>query len=608
MLRDYQQEMVERLLEAWKTCRSVMVQMPTGTGKTHLMAEAVRRMLALDCGQVLIVAHRQELLQQVHETITRLGLQAEKDGIRVESIQWLARHLQEVDCNPGLIVVDEAHHTLAVTYRMLWDRWPKAKFLGLTATPCRLNGAPFTDLFDTLLQSGDIRQFIDKGILADFDYVSARPEGEEAKKVAALNKRGADGDYQIKEMAAVMDVPESIAHLYESYKAFANGRKGIVYAIDRQHAAHIAEYYAAQGVSCCAIDAKTPVRERTQKVQEYREGKVDVIVNVDIFSEGFDCPEVEFIQLARPTLSLAKYLQQVGRGMRVTKGKEGVVIIDQVGMYQIFGLPTDDRDWSLMFAGKQAGKGTQGTSRPVVIREETEKELVNLEMVRIKNRSETHQGAEIFMLGGRYGIMVDGKVTCPAEFEQVTRIGAPYFALARYPYYVYKNKVTVIDDKGRDLRSELYGKVRQEGDVFIGQDVTGKMTFWDAKGGRRYLTMPHFEHIMRFEVARTGDQLRLRKSIKGWESPFNDKSVYLHDHFTIMGNVLVLQNDIRHSYRIRGYDTCAVYVESSDVPGYRYGIVNRFGNLFHYTNNLPRQLNTLPDIRRLGLRRLAQRT
>ena len=158
-------------------------------------------------------------------------------------------------------------------------------------------------------------------------------------------------------MATEMDCPESIRHLYDTYRTFASGKKGIVYAINREHARHILEYYRDGGVSCCMIDAKTPPEERRSLVEDYRNGRFTLMVNVDIFSEGWDVPEVEVIQLARPTLSLAKYLQQVGRGLRKSKGKEYCMLIDNVGLYRMFGLPSANRNWQTMFEGRLAGKG-----------------------------------------------------------------------------------------------------------------------------------------------------------------------------------------------------------------------------------------------------------
>ena len=672
VLRDYQREMLGRINEAWKSCRSVMVQMPTGTGKTVLMTEAIRsekRKVKGEKCRILVVAHRRELIEQIQDQIKRTEEQdfeiirtegqkvldrrtegqidldrrtegqknkdrrAEEQVVYVESIQKLAR-AKEGDplfaMNFSLIIVDEAHHAVAKTYRTLWEMWPEAKFLGLTATPCRLSGEGFGDLFDVLLQSEDIQWFIDKGWLSDFEYVSARPDSLMMHQIGGLQKRGADGDYQTKEMATVMDVPESIAHLYDSYEAFAQGKKGIVYAINQEHARHIAAYYQSKGVNCAVIDSTTPAVERAKIVEAYktslwgqaprqsatwglapevsRKGQVDVIVNVDIFSEGFDCPEVEFIQLARPTLSLNKYLQQVGRGMRVSEGKECVLILDNVGLYQMFGLPTDARDWRLMFEGRLAGKGQTGEEMPVFVRptdlkSETTKRLVNLEMVRIKRRGERHEGLEVFMREGKYGVMMDGKVTCPAEFEHIKWLGAPYFVMGMYPYYIYKNKVTVIDLKGRDLKPGLYGKVQQEGDIFVGERLDGKTAYWDAKGGRMYDMMPQFERIDRFEVAKAGREMFLRKSMKGWERPFSRENVYLGDHLTILGNVLIVENDIRRTYRIRGYQAGFIYVESQDAPGYRYGEVGRYGNFVSRRNHLPEDMSEFPDVRRLGLKR-----
>ena len=157
---------------------------------------------------------------------------------------------------------------------------------------------------------------------------------------------------------------------YDTYQTFASGKKGIVYAINREHARHIVEYYRKGGVSCCMIDAKTPPEERRSLVEGYRNGRITLMVNVDIFSEGWDVPEVEVIQLARPTLSLAKYLQQVGRGMRVSSKKSHVMILDQVGLYLAFGMPIQRWDWQRMFEGRQAGRSVTCNTYPIYIGEE----------------------------------------------------------------------------------------------------------------------------------------------------------------------------------------------------------------------------------------------
>ena len=364
MLRDYQVDICKRVREAFDTQRSVMVQMPTGTGKTVVLTSLVIKILKDErskgrSGRILIVAHRRELIEQIKATIKRMGLNANNhsslinnQSITVESIQTISRRIDTLDFTPALVVIDEAHHALAKTYKMMWDTWPDAKFLGLTATPCRLNGKGFTDLFNVLVQSWDIPTFIKEKWLATYDFVSIKADSHTQQLIGSLKKRGADGDYQVKEMDAVLNKRPSIERLYKSFMDYAHNRKGFVYAINIDHARSIADYYQSQGISAVAIDSHTPVKERERLISSFRSGELQVLVNVDIFSEGFDCPDVEFIQLARPTLSLAKYLQMVGRGLRPSKGKKNCMIIDNVGLYRVFGLPSQIWDWKSPFEGR----------------------------------------------------------------------------------------------------------------------------------------------------------------------------------------------------------------------------------------------------------------
>ena len=438
-LFDYQEDMKERIEKALRLHRSVMAQMPTGTGKTVLLASVVESFLRehSNC-HVWIVAHRRELVSQIRETIQRVFFESprpslakegstfspspsssgsgdvtalrcseplrSKDGgpskvspdcagwdrldaigtskvspdclsagalkeaseclpdclsasafnvpIKAVSIQWLAKHYDEIEEEPGMIVIDEAHHALAKTYKGMWERFPNAKFLGLTATPCRLNGKGFTDLFDVLVQSWSVPEFISKGRLATYDFVSIKSDGVTQGLIDSLQKRGADGDYQNKEMDRVLNKKPSIERLYKSFEKYGKDRKGIVYAINISHAQKITELYREYGVKAVAIDSKTPAQERQKNIEAFKRGDIQVLVNVDIFSEGFDCPDIEFVQLARPTLSLAKYLQMVGRGLRVARGKKSCVMIDNVGLYRVFGLPSQVWNWNAMFEGK----------------------------------------------------------------------------------------------------------------------------------------------------------------------------------------------------------------------------------------------------------------
>lgn len=358
-LFDYQEDMKERIEKAFRLHRSVMAQMPTGTGKTYLLTAAIDSFVEDNPNtKIWIVAHRKELVSQIEETIKKFySYSSSKNksllvSVKAMSIQWLSRHYNEIEEEPGMIVIDEAHHALAKTYKEMWERFPKAKFLGLTATPCRLNGKGFMDLFDVLVQSWNIPEFISKGRLATYDFVSIKSDGVTQRLIDSLQKRGADGDYQNKEMDMLLNKRPSIERLYQSFEEYGKDRKGIVYAINISHAKKIMELYQEHGIKAVAIDSKTPAVERQADIEAFKKGEIQVLVNVDIFSEGFDCPDVEFVQLARPTLSLAKYLQMVGRGLRVAKGKKNCVIIDNVGLYGVFGLPSQVWNWKATFEGR----------------------------------------------------------------------------------------------------------------------------------------------------------------------------------------------------------------------------------------------------------------
>ena len=662
-LFDYQEDMKERIEKALRLHRSVMAQMPTGTGKTVLLASVVESFLRehSNC-HVWIVAHRRELVSQIRETIQRvfsktpsllykdfsnhpansskitpslftlkegstshpdpLTLRGEgenrptrcseplrskvggpskvspdcagwdrltatclrsADGlaaaclrpaeglgdhlgmsgaskvspdclsasafnvpIKAVSIQWLSKHYDEIEEEPGMIVIDEAHHALAKTYKGMWDRFPKAKFLGLTATPCRLNGKGFTDLFDVLVQSWSVPEFISKGRLATYDFVSIKSDGVTQRLIDSLQKRGADGDYQNKEMDMLLNKKPSIERLYQSLEEYGKDRKGIVYAINISHANAIAEFYREHGIAAVAIDSKTPSSLRKELIERFKassntsqnlpfsnhpvnsskitpslftikEGStshpdpltlrgeggnrptrcseplrskdggpskvspdcagwdrlgaaclrpadkvgdrlaatclragdgladgagdglapIQVLVNVDIFSEGFDCPDVEFVQLARPTLSLAKYLQMVGRGLRVAKGKKNCVIIDNVGLYRVFGLPSQVWNWNAMFEGKlKVGKRKETPKdREFFLMNEKQDDIQihpDSEMMMVMSHEEllqTLQYREFVDSKGEFAIikLPDGKMTVVnRQGEQVLEPGDYY--------------------------------------------------------------------------------------------------------------------------------------------------------------------------------------
>uniref|UniRef100_UPI0027E37FDD DEAD/DEAH box helicase n=3 Tax=Prevotella sp. TaxID=59823 RepID=UPI0027E37FDD len=557
-LYDYQREMIRRIDEAFRSCQSVMVQMPTGTGKTVLLAEQVKseeRRVKNPC--VWIVVHRRELVEQIKETLAKqldsslFTLHSSLNPldsslftlpsslIKVFSIQWLSKHYHELEEKPSLIIIDEAHHAVAKTYKEVMDAYPEAKKLGLTATPCRLTKRGFTDLFDVLLQSWSVKKFIADGWLSLYDYMSIREDSEDWRLVNSLKKRGADGDFSLREMSEKLNVQPSIERLCDTVMRYAANKKGITYAIDIAHAERIAQYYREHGLNAVAISSKTPPEERKQIIERFKNtncheierdlntnyhelptnchelssncrqfktqnscsgkrlyepsAKLKILITVDLFGEGFDCPDVEFIQLARPTLSLAKYLQQVGRGMRVFEGKKYCLILDNVGLYRLFGLPSDDRDWQAMFEGRVAGKG--------ILTGEVE---------------------------GQYNIAYSvcneqEKITSDARTELITVMtheGQRMDLEEAYGYEIVSNKEGlsgVVDKDSKEVLACEYNKVELKAygiaKLYSRRKIDRERPWMDLRNGVRYFKRPRIEKhgVMEFS---TTDGLRLYPRVK----------------------------------------------------------------------------------------------
>ena len=559
MLYDYQKEMLRQIEEAFRKHQSVMVQMPTGTGKTILLAEEVKseerrakevkseeRRVKNPC--VWIVVHRRELVEQIKETLAKQldsslfvlhsSLTPLRSSLttRVFSIQWLSKHYHELEEKPSLIIIDEAHHAVAKTYKEVMDAYPEARKLGLTATPCRLNRRGFTDLFDVLLQSWSVKKFIADGWLSMYDYMSIREDCDDWCIVKSLRKRGADGDFSLREMSEKLNVQPSIERLCDTILRYAPDKKGITYAIDIAHAERIAQYYREHGLNAVAISSKTPPEERKQLIEWFRNtncheierdsntnyhelstncrqfkiqnskiqnrlcrqfktqnSKLKILITVDLFGEGFDCPDVEFIQLARPTLSLAKYLQQVGRGMRVFEGKKYCLILDNVGLYRLFGLPSDDRDWQAMFEGRVAGKGIltdeveglRNIAYSVCNEQERITSDVRTELITVM----THEGQRM-------------------DLEEA------------YGYEIVSNKnglMGVVDKDGKEVLACEYNKVELKAygiaKLYSRRKIDRERPWMDLRNGVRYFKRPRIEKHGFLEFSTT-DGLRLYPRVK----------------------------------------------------------------------------------------------
>lgn len=376
-LRDYQIQSKINIYKAWNTTPSVLFQMPTGTGKTRLFSSIIRDTQAYahetqTRQPVLVLAHRTELIEQISETlgqkyhiahgIIKTGYDEDlRFHVQVASVQSISRRLERWKSKDfRYIIIDEAHHVLAKTYKKILAAFPHAKILGVTATPYRLSGESFRDVFGTLIVSQSVTKFIEQGYLSEYQYFSIRPDSRMQEMIDNIDDIGLDGDYKEAALLEACDKDYIRANLVNSYKQFAFGKKGIIYTICKEHNEHVRQAFEEEGLRVVTIDSETPDKERKRLVKEFRSSRIDIICNVNIFSEGFDCPDIEFIQLARPTRSLSMYLQQVGRGLRPCEGKQGAIIMDNVGLYNRFGLPSANRQWKRHFEGK--GK----TEEPVV--------------------------------------------------------------------------------------------------------------------------------------------------------------------------------------------------------------------------------------------------
>lgn len=355
-LRPYQSEGINRIFSEWREGkRSVLFQMPTGTGKTVIFAEIVRRGHEQQ-RKILIVAHRKELIEQIESKLKHSDVEAGiimagvkpdySKIVQIASIQTLSRR-DHPEAN--LIIIDECHHAKAASYKRLWTIYPDAKFLGVTATPIRLSGDGFNDLFDVLLPAMSVNKFIEQGYLSKVKhYVGTLPN--------LINVKKRHGDYVPEMLKNVMMEDDLMANLVESYLKHTKEKSTIVFAVNVEHSLSIAKRYNEAGIKAKHIDANTPKAERTKIIADFINKDIKVLSNVEIITEGFDFPACEVVQLARPTKSLSLYLQMVGRVMRVYEGKEHGIVLDNAGLWLEHGLSTIDRDWSLEGLGKKPKK------------------------------------------------------------------------------------------------------------------------------------------------------------------------------------------------------------------------------------------------------------
>lgn len=361
-LRPYQLDAIESIRAAYRDgFVAPLLVLPTGGGKT-VVFNYIAEQTASRNKRVLILVHRVELLRQTIDKLpVRCGIISPEftpdntQLIQVASVQTLVRRLTHPMHAPDLIIIDEAHHTTAGSWRKILDAFPKARRLGVTATPCRADGDGLQDYFDLLIEGGNTADLIDEGWLATPRIFM----GKQHIDLTQIATKG--GDYNPAEAAELLDNNLIIGDMVRHYEQHCQGDPAVVFAVNLKHAEHIAQQFRERGHRFHVISGDTEKLRRADLIHGLGK-EYDGLVSVDLIGEGLDIPAIRAVFLARPTISEALHLQQVGRALRVTDTKKDALIFDHVGNCIRHGMPDDYREWSLV-GRKRTRKDVEATIR-----------------------------------------------------------------------------------------------------------------------------------------------------------------------------------------------------------------------------------------------------
>jgi superfamily II DNA or RNA helicase len=359
-LRPYQNQLANDIRGAFGSgANRPLAVSPTGSGKTVLFSYITSQVLKRG-SRVIIIAHRREILDQISATLKRVGvphgfIQAGKSTstqpAMVASIQTLARRLDTVPA-PDLVIIDEAHHSVSKSYVQMFAAWPTAKFIGVTATPERLDGKGLGAMFDRMVMGPSVQWLIDNGFLAQPVYYAPR-EVVDLSQVHTIA-----GDFDRSETEEIVDTPRITGDAVTHYVRFCNRQRAVAFCISVAHAQHVADTFNSCGIPSASIDGTLDPEVRKQRVEDLTAGKILVLTSCELISEGFDLPAVNAAILLRPTQSLSMHLQQVGRALRPYPGKANAIILDHVGNCLRHGLAEQERDWDLSGREKRLKKSS----------------------------------------------------------------------------------------------------------------------------------------------------------------------------------------------------------------------------------------------------------
>lgn len=342
-LRNYQKELITKIRKSLASGhRHIIVQSPPRTGKTVVMAEIARRTTERG-NRVCFIIHRKEVLEQAKATFQAQGV--DPDLLEAGMVQSLTRHVDTM-MSPEVIMIDEAHHALAKSYTRILEAFPQAYVLLFTATPVRTGRNQLDQIADDIIVGKSIKELTAQGFLAPFKYYAAKDKDVDDKKL----RRSSTGDYVTASIEEAVS-HKIYSHTVDEYLDKADGKQAVVYTYSVEAANHLADEFNARGITAAAIDATTPTQVRDTAVRRFRDQQLKVLVNVNLFTEGIDLPNVDCVIMVRPTMSLALYMQFSMRCLNPRPGKTAV-IIDQVGNWERFGLPNTDRDWKALAKSK----------------------------------------------------------------------------------------------------------------------------------------------------------------------------------------------------------------------------------------------------------------